>query len=865
MLKTFDIRSMFLNYFQKNGHRIMPSSSLVPQNDKTLLFTNAGMVQFKDVFVGLEKRDYKRATTSQKCVRAGGKHNDLDQVGFTARHHTFFEMLGNFSLGDYFKAEAIEFAWNFLTKELCLEKSKLLATVYHTDDEAREIWKKVAGSDFRIIPISTNDNFWAMGDIGPCGPCSEIFYDHGPEIFGDVPGSKDENGDRYVEIWNIVFMQFEQLANGTRTELKAKSIDTGMGLERIAAVMQGKCDNYDIDLFQSIMKNIEDVSHVEMNASNRASFKVIADHLRSLSFLISDGVFPSNEGRGYVLRRILRRAVRHANMLGVKDCFIYKLVPCLVNVMGDAYPELKVMKDTIISTINMEEEKFIATLDKGLFMLNNAIENIPTGGVLSGDAAFKLYDTYGFPLDLTQDILRSKNITVDAAGFDAAMKEQRNRANWKNSSYNKGNDKIFFDIRNEVKSQEFVGYDSLESSAKIEAIVIDGMQVKSFSDGKASIVFDKTPFYAECGGQVGDTGMMKKPLGSVVIENTRKVGDLIIHDGYVEHGTFSVGENVTLSVCKDARKNTTAHHTATHLLQVALRRVLGAHIAQKGSYVCKDYLRFDFSHGSAMTSKQISDVEKLVNSYILSNYPVVKKVMDKDEAIKSGATALFGEKYEQSVRVIIVVDEQNNVISSELCGGTHVEHTGEIGLFKILSESSIGSGLRRIEAVAGMALFNYLDKVRTSLDSVNNVLKATDADVIQKLSAVIEENKTLSSSLVKVKADHAIETSSDEVSNGIHLRICKLSDVQSKDLKVIANKILAQYEKSVVIIYDITNERVNVSVSSTVGYAKEILFAALRAMNGNGGGNNDFAQGGSTNTASVATSINEVTSFFKTM
>ena len=858
-MRTTNIRSLFLDYFKKNGHSVVSSSSLVPQNDKTLLFTNAGMVQFKDVFVGLEKRDYTRATTSQKCVRAGGKHNDLDQVGFTARHHTFFEMLGNFSFGDYFKEEAINFAWNFITKELGINKNKLLATVYHTDDEAAKIWRKVAGNDFNIIPISTNDNFWSMGDIGPCGPCTEIFYDHGEHIKGGVPGSPDEDGDRFVEIWNIVFMQFEQLLNGDRVPLKSKSIDTGMGLERIAAVMQGKCDNYDTDIFASIMGKMQDLLNVEISSANKSSFKVIADHLRSVSFLITDGVFPSNEGRGYVLRRILRRAVRHANMLGAKDAFLHKLVPQLVKEMSDAYPELSVMENNISSTIKTEEEKFIATLDKGLSILNDEISGLSAGNTLDGRVAFKLYDTYGFPLDLTQDILKSKGIFVDESGFKEAMDEQKNRANWKNSAYDKSKESVYYDIKSQIAEQKFNGYETLSETAKIKAIVVDGEKVDSVSNGRASIITENTPFYAECGGQVGDIGSIKKPLGNFIVDNTRKVGELIIHEGYVESGVFSEKENVTLSVCQKTRKSTAAHHSATHLLQAALKKALGSHVAQKGSYVCQDYLRFDFSHNASMSNEQIAEVENLVNEWIMMNLPVSVKLMSKDDAVRSGAMALFGEKYEDTVRVVSMGNE-DFIVSSELCGGTHVCQTGEIGLFKIKSEASIGSGLRRIEAIAGNAFLSHFNTLRQKLDTLNDMLKSSDDEIVDKISALNLTTKSLEKDLLKARMQLAIESSKCQKIGDITLQVAKTEGISVKDARSIVDTICQKLDKGIAILYNVDGEKVNVLCASTKGLsmAKKTLDAALPALSGHGGGKNDFAQGGGTNPSMIDKSVEDV-------
>lgn len=862
-MKTSDIRSSFLDYFRKNGHSVQPSSSLVPQNDQTLLFTNAGMVQFKDIFVGLEKREYTRATTSQKCVRAGGKHNDLDQVGFTARHHTFFEMLGNFSFGDYFKEDAISFAWNFITKELGLDKSRLLATVYHTDEEAKNIWQKVAGSDFQIIPISTNDNFWSMGDTGPCGPCTEIFYDHGSHIFGGVPGSPDEDGDRFVEIWNLVFMQYEQFADGRRVELKAKSIDTGMGLERIAAVMQGKCDNYDIDLFQNIMSRIQEESNVQMTPQNKSSFKVIADHLRSLSFLIADGVFPSNEGRGYVLRRILRRAVRHANLIGVQDSFIYKLVPCLVDLMKDAYPELDTMQQTISSTIKLEEDKFMSTIENGLDILSKEARNIQAGGVLDGRVAFKLYDTYGFPLDLTEDILKSKGISVDEAGFNEAMHEQKNRANWKNSSYEKGNDAVFFDIANKVSST-FVGYDKLSTHSVIRSIVMEGQEINDSSfDTKLSLITEVTPFYAESGGQVGDVGIIENKSGVFIVEDTRKVGSLIVHEGHMEKGKLSVGDNVALTVNKESRQNTAAHHTGTHLLQAALRKVLGTHVSQKGSHVCKDYLQFDFSHNAAMTQDEVNEVTRIINQWILSNLPVIPSIMSKEEAVKSGATALFGEKYGQEVRVINIYDGDVKV-SSELCGGTHVQNTGSIGLLKIVSESSIGSGLRRIRAVAGNAFLLYADKLQNIVDYFNENLKASYDNVTEKFDAVVANAKSLSLELSKTKVQLALQSFMTENINGVQLKICKVDDISFKDMRSVMNSIQGS---CVGVIYSVVDGKVNVLITSGVSNiaANRILEHAMLPLNGTGGGKPGFAQGAGSNPSAIDSSCNEVRKFIKSL
>ena len=849
-MKLAEIRNSFLNYFNRNGHTIVSSSSLIPTNDDTLLFTNAGMVQFKDIFVGLEKREYSRATTSQKCVRAGGKHNDLDQVGYTARHHTFFEMLGNFSFGDYFKDDAINFAWTFITKELCISPERLLVTVYHTDEEAKNIWKKVAGTNLKIIPISTKDNFWSMGDTGPCGPCTEIFYDHGESVFGDVPGSPNESGDRFTEIWNLVFMQFEQKKDGTLVDLKSKSIDTGMGLERIAAVLQGKTDNYDIDVFSSIIADIQNYSKNDVTTENKPSYKAIADHLRSVSFLIADGVFPSNEGRGYVLRRILRRAINHGNSIGIKEPFIHKLVPNLVELMKDPYHELQTMQNTIETTILAEEERFIKTLDIGLGILNSEMSKISKGGVIDGSVAFKLYDTYGFPLDLTINIAKENGYSVDSKGFDEEMLQQKNRANWKNNSYDKSGDAVFFELKNNIATQEFVGYDAFECTGKIVGIVVDDNSVERAEEGtEAYIVTSKTPFYAECGGQIGDTGIIRKPLGNFIVNDTKKIGDLIVHSGYVERGSFSVNENVTLAVDVEKRMRTAVHHSATHLLHSALREIVGKHVAQKGSFVCPDYLRFDFCSNVPLSNDQINQVEKLVNKWTLSCCKVEKRIMNKDEAVKEGAIALFGEKYGNEVRVVSVLQDEDK-ISVELCGGTHVENSGEIGLFKILSESSIGAGLRRIEAVAGKAFLEFSSKKVDILHEIADELKTTENKILEKIGSMVDLHKNTEKELISAKLDLAMIQAKDCINIcGVNLYTCKLKNTTINDLKHIIESVSQKIGNGIFLCFGDNdgNYQFVIKVSKDLQSkitAKDIITIMISKLDAKGGGKVDFAQGG---------------------
>lgn len=839
---TSDIRSSFLKFFEKNGHRIIDSSMVVPQNDPSLLFTNAGMVQFKNVFTGLETREYKRATTAQKCIRAGGKHNDLDQVGFTARHHTFFEMLGNFSFGDYFKEDAIHFAWTFLTKELGLPKNKLLATVYHTDDEAMQIWKKVAG-DITVIPISTTDNFWSMGDVGPCGPCSEIFFDHGERVFGGMPGTKDEDGDRFMEIWNIVFMQFEQLKNGEKVPLKKKSIDTGMGLERISAVMQGVDDNYKIDLFKGIIDEIKSISGTNYDNAY-PSYKVIADHIRSISFLIADGVIPSNEGRGYVLRRILRRAMRHGNLIGIKKPFLFELSSTLVDTMKSAYPELEKAQTLVKNTIFTEEEKFLETLDRGLKLLNSDISGMQSGDVLAGEKAFKLYDTYGFPLDLTQDILKTNKISVDIEGFNKALQEQKTRAKWAGSGEQK-EDEIWHALKEKMAPTLFVGYENNEASAKILSIVQHGKDVDQLTSGEAFLVTEKTPFYAECGGQIGDSGEIFTSAGKFIVTGTYKFCDAIIaHKGELVSGVINVFDNATMKIDVTRRKKIRANHTATHLLQSALRKVFGDHVAQRGSSLDDKRLRFDFSHNTALSNEELKQVENIVNENILKNLPVQCKTMTKDEAINAGATALFGEKYENVVRTV-KVSEGDNLVSFELCGGTHAFATGDIGLFKIVSESSIGSGLRRIEAITGTQIIDQIHDYEDILSAISAKLKCNASDIADKISDLlidVKKNQQIAQTFRQQAAFSKIQQLKENVFAVVE------DGFSVQDLRSLNDYIRVKQKSGIMILMSRCEDKVNVAVSvssdlSSQYNAGQIIKIGLAALNGKGGGNALFAQG----------------------
>ncbi len=740
MFSVNQIRTVFLDYFRRNGHVIVPSSPLVPHNDPSLMFTNSGMVQFKDVFTGDDIRAYTRAASAQKSVRAGGKHNDLDNVGFTARHHTFFEMLGNFSFGDYFKEDAIKFAWECLTKEFALNKDKLYVTVFHADEEAAKLWKKISGfGDDRILKITTNDNFWSMGDTGPCGPCSEIFYDHGDKIWGGLPGTAAQDGDRYIEIWNLVFMQYEQMLDGTRKDLPRQSIDTGMGLERIASVLQNVHNNYDIDLFANIINAASDIVKVKPEGKSLFSYRVIADHLRSSSFLIADGVMPSNEGRGYVLRRIMRRAMRHIHQLGYKDPLMQQMLQPLINEMGQAYPELIRAQSLIGDVLLQEEIRFKQTLDKGLKLLDEELVGLNKGDNLKGDVAFKLYDTYGFPLDLTQDILKSKEIEVDIKAFDACMQEQKTRARaaWAGSG-EQATAEVWFDLYQKHGATDFLGYKAVQAQALILAIIPD-------SNGNQIIITNQTPFYGESGGQMGDVGTLIDAKGNIfAITDTKKfLGK--IHAHYVKEASLKVGDEVTLKIDLEYRNNLRMHHSATHLLHLALRKVLGEHLTQKGSLVAFDRLRFDFSHNKALSGAEAAEVEKMVNQMIRQNNETCTQLMSTEQAIASGAMALFGEKYEDEVRVVSMG------LSTELCGGTHVNRTGDIGLIKIVSESAIAAGVRRIEAVCGEFAINYMNAQEASLNEIASNLKAQKTDVIDKVTSLIKDKKQLEDELSEAR------------------------------------------------------------------------------------------------------------------
>lgn len=870
MMKTVkDVRTDFLGYFEKQGHTVVPSSSLVPHNDPTLMFVNSGMVQFKDVFTGKEKRPYTRATSAQKSVRAGGKHNDLDNVGYTARHHTFFEMLGNFSFGDYFKSDAIPFAWDVVTKVLGLPAEKLCVTVYHDDDEAANIWKKVTGfSDSKIIRINTMDNFWMMGDTGPCGPCSEIFYDHGDKIWGGPPGSAEQDGDRFIEIWNLVFMQYEQMADGTRTALPKPSIDTGMGLERVSNVLQGKHNNYDIDIFQAIIKHSADLTGVAPDGKDVASHRVIADHLRAAAFLIADGVMPSNEGRGYVLRRIMRRGMRHAHLLGAKDPLLVKLFPTLQTMMGEAYPELYSAQSLISETLRTEETKFKQTLDRGLKLLDDETSKLGEGGTLAGDVAFKLYDTYGFPLDLTQDALRERNISVDTDGFKTCMDKQKADARkaWSGSG-DTATEKVWFELAEDKGATEFLGYDKESSEGEIIAIVKDGGLVKSASTGDTvQILLNQTPFYAESGGQVGDTGTLINATSLFTVTDTaKKLGKLYVHVGVVEKGQFEVGKGVEARVDTSRRAKIKAHHSVTHLLHEALRQTLGDHIAQKGSLQSADRTRFDVSHPSGITPDQINTVERMVNEEIRANTEVVTRLMDLESARSSGARALFGEKYDDEVRVVSMgrANAAGKIpFSVELCGGTHVKRTGDIGLFKIISESAVGSGVRRVEAVAGATALAYLEEQENRLYETASLLKSNPHEVVDRVKALMDEKKKLEQELTALRRKMATGGANDatpatKTISGIQFISRVLEDVPAKDLKPMADDLKTKIGSGVIALIATSEGKASLVVAVTDDLtgkisAVDLVRVGAEAMGGKGGGGRpDMAQAGGTNVAAA--------------
>ncbi|MDF1856600.1 alanine--tRNA ligase [Pseudooceanicola sp.] len=861
-----DIRSTFLNYFAKQGHQIVQSSPLVPRNDPTLMFTNSGMVQFKNLFTGVEHRDYSRATSAQKCVRAGGKHNDLDNVGYTARHHTFFEMLGNFSFGDYFKAEAIPFAWELITKELGIPKDKLLVTVYHTDDEAADIWKKVAGlSDDKIIRIPTSDNFWQMGPTGPCGPCTEIFYDHGEKFWGGPPGSPDEDGDRFIEIWNVVFMQNEQFEDGTMKALDMQSIDTGMGIERVAALLQGTNDNYATDLMRALIEASAHATSSDPDGPGKTHHRVIADHLRSTSFLIADGVMPANDGRGYVLRRIMRRAMRHAHLLGAQDPLMHRLVPELVRQMGEAYPELHTAQALIQETLQQEEIRFRQTLDRGLKLLDEELDRLPDGAELPGTAAFKLYDTFGFPLDLTQDALREQGRSVDIAGFDAAMAEQKAkaRAAWAGTG-EAADGKVWFDLAEAHGSTEFLGYDTEEAEAQILALVAEGANTDQQSAGAScQIVVNQTPFYAESGGQVGDTGVISTETGQARITDTKKVAGVFIHFAEVEKGTISKGQAAKLSVEHGRRSQIRANHSATHLLHEALREALGDHVAQRGSLNAPDRLRFDFSHGKALSGDEIARIEQEVNAFIRQNTPVETRIMTPDDARAIGAQALFGEKYGDEVRVVSMgraasgKGQDGQTYSLELCGGTHVKRTGDIGAFALTGESASSAGVRRIEALTGQAALDGLRERDKSLSSIESLLKVAGDGVVDRVRALVDERKALTNELAQLRRDLAMaggagpgEAAAAEDVGGVQFLAQVMQGVSGKDLPALIDELKTRIGSGAVLLIADSDGKAAVAAGVTKDLtgrlsAVDLVRAAVQELGGKGGGGRpDMAQGG---------------------
>ncbi|WP_440210627.1 alanine--tRNA ligase [Actinobacillus pleuropneumoniae] len=852
MKTTSEIRQSFLDFFHSKGHTVVPSSSLVPENDPTLLFTNAGMNQFKDVFLGLEKRPYTRATTAQRCVRAGGKHNDLENVGYTARHHTFFEMMGNFSFGDYFKHDAIQFGWEYLTSPqwLGLPKEKLYVTVYETDDEAYDIWNKIVGVPTdHIIRIGDNkgapyasDNFWAMGDTGPCGPCTEIFYDHGETFWGGLPGSPEEDGDRYIEVWNIVFMQFNRLADGTMEKLPKPSVDTGMGLERMTAVMQHVNSNYETDIFQTLIKEVAGLLNVS-DLDNK-SLRVVADHIRACSYLIADGVVPSNEGRGYVLRRIIRRAVRHGNLLGAKEAFFYKLVPTLATVMGHAGEVLTQKQAHIQKTLKAEEEQFARTLERGLALLEDALTKVENN-TLSGEVAFKLYDTYGFPLDLTADVCRERELTIDEAGFEAEMTAQRERA--------KASSNFGTDYNNVIKVEgqtDFIGYDNLEAQATIVGLFSNGKAVDTIQSGESVvIILDQTPFYAEMGGQVGDSGLISTEICNFTVNDTQKYGQVFGHIGQLTSGSLSIGDKVTATVHATRRIAITANHSATHLLHSALREVLGDHVAQKGSLVSENILRFDFSQPEAISKSQLEEIERIVNRKIRENIQVTIETMDIESAKKKGAMALFGEKYGDVVRVVGMTE-----FSIELCGGTHVQRTGDIGLFKLVSEGAVAAGIRRVEAVTAETAIEWLHNQQKVLQQSAEFLKADSNSLVEKIQQLQDKAKRTEKELQQLKDKLAAQAGSELVKqankiNGVNVVVQKLENVEVKSLRTMVDDLKNQLESAIVVFGTVADEKVNLIVGVTKDLsskvnAGELVGAMAQQVGGKGGGRADMAMAG---------------------
>lgn len=857
-MKSADIRQAFLNYFKQHGHTVVASSSLVPANDPTLLFTNAGMVQFKDVFLGRDQRDYVRAASSQRCVRAGGKHNDLDNVGYTARHHTFFEMLGNFSFGDYFKEEAIAFAWNFLTQALKLPKEKLWVTVYKDDKEAEAIWLNQIGvNPQRFSRLGESSNFWSMGDTGPCGPCTEIFYDHGADIAGGPPGSPDEDGDRYIEIWNLVFMQYDRAADGTLTPLPKPSVDTGMGIERIAAVMQGVHSNYEIDLFQHLIHSA--VALLQCKDVHHASLKVIADHIRSCSFLIADGVVPSNEGRGYVLRRIIRRAIRHGNSLGATEPFFYKLVNALTHVMGDAYPELKKSQAHIEKILLGEEQQFAKTIDQGMKILEQAMSELK-GTQISGETVFKLYDTYGFPADLTADIARERKLTIDEAGFYREMQAQRERARGASQFEMKQTASL-----NVAGKTDFVGYTTCQEQSQVSAIFKNAQPVdEAVSGDEVIIILDHTPFYGESGGQVGDVGVLINDRVTVTISDTQKQGEHHLHHGVISHGKLVVGDSVNAQVDHMRREATVLNHSATHLLHAALRHVLGDHVTQKGSLVAPDRLRFDFSHFEAITAEQLSAIEKLVNDQIRANTDVHVDVMDMESAKQKGAMALFGEKYGKEVRVLSMGDG----FSTELCGGTHAKRTGDIGLFRIISETGIAAGVRRIEAVTGQAAMLWVDELDNTVKELARLFKTSRDLVPEKIQQLVERNRGLEKELEQLKSKLASAAGDDLLSQahdvqGIKVLAAMLEGVDPKSLRDTVDQLKNKLHTAAVVLATVSDGKVSLVAGVTADTTQKIKAGELANMvamqvGGKGGGRPDMAQAGGTNPDGLAAALASV-------
>jgi len=871
-----EIRSTFLDYFARNGHEVVPSAPLVPRNDPTLMFTNAGMVPFKNVFTGAEKRPYVRATSSQKCVRAGGKHNDLDNVGYTARHHTFFEMLGNFSFGDYFKENAIELAWNLVTKEFGLPENKLLVTVYSEDDEAHSLWRKIGLPDSKIIRIPTSDNFWMMGDTGPCGPCSEIFYDHGPHIPGGPPGSPDEDGDRFIEIWNLVFMQFDQVAPGERLNLPRPSIDTGMGLERISAVLQGTHDNYATDMMRALIMAVANLTGVDPDGPQGVSHRVIADHLRACSFLIADGVLPSNEGRGYVLRRIMRRAMRHGQLLGAREPLMWRLFPALKREMGEAFPELGRAEALITETLRLEEVRFRRTLERGLAILEDETRDLREGDRLSGETAFTLYDTYGFPLDLTQDALRARGVGVDTEAFDSAMQRQRElaRANWSGSG-EAATDRVWFGIRERVGATEFLGYDTEQAEGSVVALVRDGAEIDVARAGETvQAVFNQTPFYGESGGQVGDEGVASGAgFRARITGATKKLGDLFVHDVTVEEGELRIGQAAELQVDHDRRRAIRANHSATHLLHEALRLVLGDHVAQKGSLVTPERLRFDISHPKPITQEELAQISDIANDIIVQNSPVVTRLMAVDEAIESGARALFGEKYGDEVRVVSMgrtLDGANRDFSVELCGGTHVERTGDIGLVTVVAEGGVAAGVRRIEALTGASARRHLSGESARLRDLAALLKTPVDEAAGRLESLLDEKRKLERDLADARKKLAMGGGSGDGEavrevNGVKYFARAVAGVEMKDLKGLVDDAKKKVGSGVVALVSVADDgKAAIVVGVTPDLvdrfdAITLVRAGSAALGGKGGGGRpDMAQAGGPDGAAADAALKAV-------